>query len=68
MSMCEASETGLPVSIISARRNSSKRWLMRSATLYSSSERLAGGIFPHSPSSARLAAITAASTSSRPAS
>ena len=63
MSMCEASERGLPVSASSAARKSSKRRLISSATACRSSARLTTLIRPHSPLSAARPAATASSTS-----
>ena len=68
ISMCAAILCGLPVSRHSASRNSSKRSLMRSATLLSNSMRAAWVSLPQGSLRAARAAATAASTSSLPAS
>ena len=64
MSICPASFIGLPVSNISARRNSSRRLSIKSATLWSRPARLSISIFDQGPVSAERAELTAWSMSS----
>ena len=66
--MCEARETGLPVSAISACRKSSKRLLISATMASSMLQRSTTDSLPQGPFRAALAAATAASTSGLPAS